>query len=411
MKNKNSKYLIIADDFTGANDTGVQLRKKGFATKVVFSSSSIDDNDKCLVFDTETRAIPKKDAYEKLKSDISELVTKYEFDIVYKKVDSALRGNIIDEVLAISEVYNPEVVLFAPALPRLGRTTQNGIQKIYGTRLMETEFVRDPINPIKSDNIVDILKTISRSGVYHINLSELYSKDPVINNDCSYYTFDAQTVKDMELIAKIGLSNIKKILWIGSAGLAEGIFNVLHPQKPSLAIVGSTSQKSIEQLNYAKKQGRYILEIDIPKILESNMYDSICEKAVSILRKNRDLIITSCFSEQSFNEDINYGIERGINKQEIASIVKNILGEITKKILANVEVGGLFLTGGDTAISIMNNLNAQGVEILYEVSPGVIVSRLLNGLYKGLVIMTKAGSFGEEDIIDRCIFKMREVII
>lgn len=59
MKNRNSKYLIIADDFTGANDTGVQLKKRGFATKVIFSPSSVDDGDKCLVFDTETRAIPK----------------------------------------------------------------------------------------------------------------------------------------------------------------------------------------------------------------------------------------------------------------------------------------------------------------------------------------------------------------
>lgn len=411
MKNKNSKYLIIADDFTGANDTGVQLKKRGFATKVIFSPSSVDDSDKCLVFDTETRAIPKQDAYKKLKYNISELVSKYKFDIVYKKVDSALRGNIVDEVLAILEVYKPEIVLFAPALPRMGRNTQNGIQKIDNTRLMETEFVRDPINPIKSDNITDILKEISKSSVRHISLTELYSKDTVINNDCSYYTFDANTVEDMEQIAKLGLSNIKKTLWIGSAGLAEGIFNVLHPQKPSLLIVGSTSQKSIEQLNYAKKQGRYILELDIPKILESGIYDSVCENAVSVLRKNQDLIITSCFSKKSFDEVVHYGMKKGITKQEMAGIVRNILGEITKKILSDSEIGSLFLTGGDTAISIMHNLNAQGVEILHEVSPGVIVSRLLDGVYKGLVITTKAGSFGEEDTIDRCMFKMKEVMI
>ncbi|AIN94573.1 four-carbon acid sugar kinase family protein [Treponema putidum] len=411
MKNKNSKYLIIADDFTGANDTGVQLKKRGFATKVVFSSSSVDAGDKYLVFDTETRAIPKQDAYKKLKSNMLELVSKHEFDIIYKKVDSALRGNIVDEVLAIVEVYKPEVVLFAPALPKLGRTTQNGIQKIHNTRLMETEFVRDPINPIVSDNITDILKEISGSPVRHISLTELYSKDTIINADCLYYTFDASTVEDMEQIAKIGLSNTKKTLWIGSAGLAEGIFNVLYPQKPSLVIVGSTSQKSIEQLNYAKKQGRYILELDIPKIMESGIYDSVFENAVSVLKKNQDLIITSCFSETSFNEVVNYASKKGITKQETAGIVRNILGEITKKILADVEIGGLFLTGGDTAISIMHNLNTQGVEILHEVTPGVIASRLLDGLYKGLVIMTKAGSFGEEDTIDKCILKMKEVII
>ncbi|MGF7109682.1 four-carbon acid sugar kinase family protein [Treponema pedis] len=411
MKNKTSKYLIIADDFTGANDTGVQLKKRGFAAKVVFSSSTIDADDKCLIFDTESRAMPKQDAYKKLKSNILELVSKYDFDIVYKKVDSALRGNIVDEVLAILEVYKPEIVLFAPALPRLGRTTQNGIQKINNTRLMETEFVGDPINPIKSDNIVDILKEISKSSVRHTSLTELYSKEPVINGDCSYYTFDANTIEDMEQIAKIGLSNAKKTLWIGSAGLAEGIFNVLHPQKPSLVIVGSTSQKSIEQLAYAKKQERYILELDIPKILESGIYDSEYEKAASVLRKNQDLIITSCSSKKSLDEVVDYVIKKGITKQETAGIVRNILGEITKKILADVEIGSLFLTGGDTAISIMHNLNAQGVEILHEVSPGVIASRLLDGLYKGLVIITKAGSFGEEDTIDRCIFKMKEVII
>ena len=30
------RYLIIADDFTGANDTGVQLRRRGFPTEVLF---------------------------------------------------------------------------------------------------------------------------------------------------------------------------------------------------------------------------------------------------------------------------------------------------------------------------------------------------------------------------------------
>ena len=32
----NNRYLIIADDFTGANDTGVQMRRRGFETVVVF---------------------------------------------------------------------------------------------------------------------------------------------------------------------------------------------------------------------------------------------------------------------------------------------------------------------------------------------------------------------------------------
>ena len=36
-----NRYLIIADDFTGANDTGVQLRRRGFPTEVLFSGKPV----------------------------------------------------------------------------------------------------------------------------------------------------------------------------------------------------------------------------------------------------------------------------------------------------------------------------------------------------------------------------------
>lgn len=33
------KMMVIADDFTGSNDTGVQLAKKGARTEVMLSAS------------------------------------------------------------------------------------------------------------------------------------------------------------------------------------------------------------------------------------------------------------------------------------------------------------------------------------------------------------------------------------
>lgn len=33
------RYLIIADDFTGANDTGVQLKRRGYPTEVLFAGN------------------------------------------------------------------------------------------------------------------------------------------------------------------------------------------------------------------------------------------------------------------------------------------------------------------------------------------------------------------------------------
>ena len=58
--------LIIADDFTGALDTGVQFAARGARTEVVvdpqidFSACGAD----VLVVDTETRHLPAADAYK-----------------------------------------------------------------------------------------------------------------------------------------------------------------------------------------------------------------------------------------------------------------------------------------------------------------------------------------------------------
>ena len=58
--------LIIADDFTGALDTGVQFAAHGIRTQVVVDPQvDFSDHDaKVLVVDTETRHLPPKEAYD-----------------------------------------------------------------------------------------------------------------------------------------------------------------------------------------------------------------------------------------------------------------------------------------------------------------------------------------------------------
>ena len=58
------QYLIVADDFTGANDTGVQLRRRGMPVSVVFSGALVTGDDSSVI-DTESRALPAKAAYQK----------------------------------------------------------------------------------------------------------------------------------------------------------------------------------------------------------------------------------------------------------------------------------------------------------------------------------------------------------
>ena len=82
-----------------------------------------------------------------------------------------------------------------------------------------------------------------------------------------------------------------------------------------------------------------------------------------------------------------------------------------KSILKEVEINGIFLTGGDTEISIIKNLEADELEILLEISVGTVLLKITKGMYKGLPIITKAGSFGDEKVLYESMIKIKEGIL
>ena len=117
-----NRCFIVADDFTGSNDTGVQLTRRGFRTKVVLDPAGVAEDGLSYVLDTESRNIPNAEAREKVAR-LLEGLRLDGFDCVVKKVDSTLRGNIAEEIQETDRALGSELVIFMPALPSLGRTT------------------------------------------------------------------------------------------------------------------------------------------------------------------------------------------------------------------------------------------------------------------------------------------------
>ncbi|HHY52527.1 MAG TPA: four-carbon acid sugar kinase family protein, partial [Clostridiales bacterium] len=78
-------------------------------------------------------------------------------------------------------------------------------------------------------------------------------------------------------------------------------------------------------------------------------------------------------------------------------------------VLEQFRPRGVFLTGGDTAISFMRALEASGSMIQTEILVGIPMMRLRGGPWDGLKIITKAGAFGREDAIDFALRKLKEV--
>src|SRR5215213_10502459 len=93
------RVAIIADDLTGAADTGVQLARAGYRTAVAFRGAPVPpakDLD-AVALDTDSRAMPAGFAAKRVL-EAGHAVRHAR--IVYKKLDSTLRGPIAAELAA-----------------------------------------------------------------------------------------------------------------------------------------------------------------------------------------------------------------------------------------------------------------------------------------------------------------------
>ena len=66
-----ARTLVIADDFTGALDTGIQFAKNGIQTQILLDYENalekFNKNVQVIVIDSETRHMPPEKAGEKIE--------------------------------------------------------------------------------------------------------------------------------------------------------------------------------------------------------------------------------------------------------------------------------------------------------------------------------------------------------
>ena len=112
------RLLIIADDLTGAMDTGAQLAKQSGGTVVLPDVEGLERCGHCeaAVVNTETRHATPEAAAEAVTSAVrmgrSLGVTHF-----YKKTDSTLRGNVGIELQAVLSASGARRLVFVPSFP------------------------------------------------------------------------------------------------------------------------------------------------------------------------------------------------------------------------------------------------------------------------------------------------------
>ncbi|HUX02594.1 MAG TPA: four-carbon acid sugar kinase family protein, partial [Phycisphaerae bacterium] len=217
---------IIADDLTGAADTAAAFARPGRPVPVSLNEKPVlSEGAAAFAVTTESRASSPEAASE-VTAAAARGVLAAGAGLIYKKVDSNLRGNIGAELAALYEVA-ARPILLAPAFPARGRTTENGVVLIHGVPASETEMARDPEAPLSHSGIAEIIHSQRPDlPVGHLSLGDL----PITAIDLSrrldqtpILIADATTDADLDLIAEAALAMNPPPILAGSAGLASAL--------------------------------------------------------------------------------------------------------------------------------------------------------------------------------------------
>jgi uncharacterized protein YgbK (DUF1537 family) len=217
-----------------------------------------------------------------------------------------------------------------------------------------------------------------------------------------FLVFDATSDEDLRLVALGGSRVERKILWVGSAGLARFLplgwgrqtvpfFRHVETSRRVLVINGSFNPVNVEQFGVLSETR------GIPTlwITEDDRYNSI-----STLQK-----IDALLGEIQQGKDAGLSVQlaRSANSSHQVHLSQETLRYAVERCLQSGLVEGLILVGGDTAMEIYRNNGAQGIQIIGEIEPGIPFGKWIGGRLNDRSLVTKAGGFGGQTTLLRAV--------
>jgi uncharacterized protein YgbK (DUF1537 family) len=409
-----SKIAIIADDITGATDTGIQFVKAGMATTLLGCLDYLpmmDPRIDALAINTDSRALLPQDAHERVLEAILTL-KRHGYRHFYQKIDSTLRGNPGAEIDAAMRAGGHELAVVAPSAPRNGRKVVGGICYVNDTALAASEAGRDPFTPLKYSSVAEIITAQTGEPVGHVDLDTLRRGDDaalgrtaaLLKTGARVVLFDAATCDDLRLIARIPFQDLARVLYVGSSGLAEYLPEPRPERSGKLKLVskkiaflvGSLMETALRQSQFAVTAGRASeILVDVDQIaLEADYLDRILSRLKSLHRHPESIILRTKGGLVAEGGRPPSAEKRSVDRHRIGAF----LGQIARAMVADLGVTNIFATGGDTFRHLAEALNIPAIELVEEVLPGIPAGRgVVASTGEAINIITKSGGFGDEE--------------
>ena len=385
---------LIADDLTGALDSGAGFAKAGLRSVMPFGPTgtvALPVGADVIIFNTATREGDAVVARERAREAALRLLG-HGVSLIYKKMDSVLRGHPGPELSgvldAIAITHPGARALVAPAFPAQGRTTVDGVQLVHG-------------GPVAS----------------HLGRLE-HALAPVF---ASCDIRDAITDDDLRVIARDGVAG-GRLLWVGSAGLASQVveafrssgaasetrevdtwsdapdsgagsgevWNAVRPERV-IVVAGTVHPATVVQVEALVADGWGHIAFDIggpdgwPDEREILRAMTNCSASGVVVSTHANL------AGHSHPDEV------------IPSLVRNAVtlldrsAPIVSTLLMDGRTG-LVVTGGETAQHLFTGIGVTSVDVSGEALPGIPIGVMEFGGVR-VRVATKSGGFGGSDAL------------
>lgn len=357
-----------------------------------------------VVLDSDNRRFHDEEAGGRLREILAAITSLQETPaagppLVFLKIDSLLRGPLAGQV-AILAGSGP--VILAPALPELGRSTVQGVVRVEGRPLDQTDLWHAEgkaapgtvAQALSSGGEVPLASGLVGLGAVRGDPAALEAELRAQASRAAVVICDAETSADLDAIVRAA-AGIEAVRFAGSSALGAALWRnaaksgcapvlaAVAPASPGtgsgpgrdqpdsgfpLLVIGSASPQSREQLQVLAGSGVAVFAFGPSEILDGSTGTAPVREALA----TGPVAVT---------------VDTGVVDPARSA---GITAALTRLVVPLAGDRPLMLTGGETARAVLDALGVRHLDVLAEVEHGAVLSRT----DRGRPVVTRPGSFG-----------------
>jgi uncharacterized protein YgbK (DUF1537 family) len=404
---------VVADDLTGGCSIAGELATPDHPLTVIRwpGRGALTGFDGRVIIETGSRYIDVADARHRVASSV-EALERAGFDVILKKIDSTLKGNVGHELDEFARSTR-ETVVVAPSCPSVGISVVGGVQHVDGVAgidvalLLHDRMGQRPgfINlAIVGAGSEAVATEILRLTALPIGAQDAGEAAPHV------VLADAETQGDLDTIAAGAfLAGVRR--FAGTYGLGEALGRVLDapdgddPREAGrmlvaasgverlLVLVGSANPASTGQIARAVSSGAEEIVVDVQALFDDDVAEE-SERVRSLVENSRSgVVIVHTDAAATGNRIRELGDSRTWTERDLAAAFAAPLAAA----VGAARGAGIYFIGGETMGTVLDVLDWRRLMVVGEIDDAVPVFLPPSPDYP--FVLCKPGAFGAEDAL------------